>query len=124
MVLGMVVLGPPVGWALGVADSGWTKPQDDAPAAMLLLMAATMSVPMVAWMRRRGHRWQPCLEMTASLVIPTLAAIGLLGAGIVQDIGALLVIEHVAMLAGMFGVMLARLDEYTHDHAVRRRAVA
>ena len=40
-------------------------------------MAFTMTVPMVAWMRYRGHSWQPTLEMAASMVIPTLIAIAL-----------------------------------------------
>ena len=37
-------------------------------------MAATMTIPMVAWMRYRGHRWQPALEMAASMnLTPQLA---------------------------------------------------
>ena len=33
------------------------------------------------------------------------------------DIGALMVIEHVAMLLAMAGVMLLRPAEYVHHHA-------
>ena len=92
MFLGMAVLGLPAGWALGVADSSWADLGADAPAAMLLLMAATMTVPMVAWMRRRGHGWRPTNEMSASMIVPPLAAIALLGTGLVTDIDSLLIL--------------------------------
>jgi hypothetical protein len=117
MFLGMAVLGVPAGWALGAVGSSWSELNSDAPALMLLGMAATMTVPMVAWMRYRGHGWRANTEMSASMVLPTLAAIGLLVAGVMTDIGALLVVEHVAMLLGMLSVMLLRPDEYSRHHA-------
>ncbi len=87
-------------------------------------MAATMTIPMVAWMRYRGHRWQPTLEMAASMIIPTLAAIALLAAGVLS-FGALMGLEHVAMLLGMLVAMLLRLDEYTsHAHHTRAAIAA
>ena len=116
MFLGMAVLGIPLEWALGAAGSSWSELTDEAPAVMLLLMALTMTLPMVGWMRRMGHRWRPCLEMGASMIVPTLGVIGLMAAGM-DDIRGLLLIEHVAMLAGMFAVMLARPEEYSHHHA-------
>jgi hypothetical protein len=71
---------------------------------------------MVAWMRYRGHRWQPSLEMAASMIIPTLAAIALLATGAL-GFSALMGLEHVAMLLGMLVAMLLRVDEYTsHAH--------
>ena len=51
------------------------------------------------------------------MLLPTFAAIALLAASVVDDIGVLLVVEHVAMLLAMLGVMLLRPDEYTHHHA-------
>lgn len=118
MFLGMIVLGLPAGWALGALDSGWAELRDDAPAAMLGLMAFTMTAPMSAWMYRMGHGLRPNLEMAASMIVPTIGVIGLLAAGLVEDIGALLVIEHVVMLAGMFVVMALRPEEYSgHGHA-------
>ena len=116
MFLGMAVLGLPAGWALEAAGSSWNELRDQAPAAMLLLMAATMTVPMAAWMRRRGHGWGPTNEMSASMVAPTLAVIVLDGVGLLSDIGTMLVVEHVLMLAGMFAVMLLRPEEYSHHH--------
>jgi hypothetical protein len=115
MFLGMAVLGLPAGWALGAVGSSWSELNSDAPALMLLGMAVTMTVPMVAWMRYRGHGWRANAEMAASMVLPTFAAIGMLAAG-AMDIGTSLVVEHVAMLLGMLVAMLLRLDEYTHRH--------
>jgi hypothetical protein len=84
---------------------------------MLLGMAVTMTVPMVGWMRYRGHGWRANTEMSASMLVPTFAAIALLQASVVDDVGVLLVVEHVAMLLGMLGAMLLRPTEYTHHHA-------
>jgi hypothetical protein len=67
-------------------------------------------------MRYRGHRWQPTLEMAASMIIPTLIAITLLAAGVLS-FEALFGLEHVAMLLGMLVAMLLRFDEYaSHVH--------
>ena len=116
MFLGMAVLWIPAGWALGAVGSSWTELQDQAPAAMLLLMAATMTLPMAAWMRRRGHGWGPTNEMSASMIVPTLGVIALHGVGLMSDVDTMLIVEHVLMLAGMFGAMLLRPEEYSHHH--------
>jgi hypothetical protein len=57
--------------------------------------------------------------MAGSMIVPTLAAVTLLNADVVTDIDALLGVEHVAMLAGMLVVMLARRDEYSQHAHVR-----
>jgi|tagenome__1003787_1003787.scaffolds.fasta_scaffold20921171_2 hypothetical protein len=113
MFLGMAVLGVPVGWGLDAVGSSWSELNTDAPALMLLGMAVTMTVPMVGWMRYRGHGWRANAEMAASMLVPTAAAIGVLEAGLL-GIGVLLVAEHVVMLLAMLGVMLLRPAEYTH----------
>jgi hypothetical protein len=115
MFAGMAVLGAPAGWALGAVGSSWSQLTEDSPALMLLLMAATMTVPMIGWMRHRGHGWRANAEMAASMVLPTLAAVALLAAE-VMTVGTLLVAEHVAMLLGMLAAMLLRADEYTRHH--------
>jgi hypothetical protein len=112
MFLGMAVLGLPAGWAMSAAGTSWSQLHTDAPAMMLFAMAVTMTVPMVGWMRYRGHGWQANTEMSASMFLPTFGVIALLWAGLVEDIGTLLVIEHVAMLLSMFGAMLLRPAEY------------
>ena len=109
MVAGMIVLGPPIGAIVG-----------DGETLMLLNMGFSMTVPMVAWMRFRGHGWQVTLEMAASMVLPTIAAVVLFSGGIVGDFDAVLLAEHVVMLAAMALAMLLRPSEYLrhgHGHA-------
>jgi flagellar biosynthetic protein FliP len=110
MFVGMAVLGFPVGWAMDRVGA-------DSDAFMFLEMATTMTVGMVAWMVYRGHGWRANAEMSAAMFVPTFAVIGALSAELLTDLGALMVIEHVVMLLAMFGAMLARPAEYTHQHA-------
>jgi hypothetical protein len=129
MFLGMAVLGVPAGWALSAMGIDWSAMTDDSPALMFLSMATTMTVPMVGWMMYRGHGWRANSEMAAAMFVPTFAVIGLLWADVTGDLGALMVIEHVAMLLAMAGVMLLRPAEYTcgvHavSHHVEQRATA
>jgi hypothetical protein len=121
MALGMVVLGGAFAVLLGAVGIDVGDWRDDAPELLLLGMAFTMTVPMVAWMRYRGHGWAPAGEMTAAMFVPSFAAIALLWAGVVEDSHALLMIQHIAMLPAMLVAMLLRHAEYT-GHA--RRAVA
>jgi hypothetical protein len=123
MFAGMIVLGLRGEAALKAIGSGTSELRHDAPAIVFLGMMATMTIPMVAWMRYRGHRWQPTLEMAASMIIPTLIAIALLAAGVVS-FEALMGLEHVAMLLGMLAAMLLRIDEYTHAHHAHAAAAA
>jgi ABC-type Co2+ transport system permease subunit len=106
MVVGMMVLGMPVGMVVHITGTG----------PMLIAMGATMTAPMIAWMRFRGHAWRPCLEMGASMVLPTLATLALLGAGIVESRGPLMGILHAVMLPAMFVAMWLRREEYSCDH--------
>jgi hypothetical protein len=117
MMLGMIVLGLPIEGALRAFGTGMDDLHTDAPALVLLEMAVIMTVPMVAWMRYRGHAWRPCHEMAASMFLPTFAAIALLGSGIFTDFGALMTLEHLVMLPAMLVAMLLRYDEYADCHA-------
>ena len=116
MFVGMGVLWLPALGALSIAGISIEELRDEAPALDLLGMGLSMTVPMVAWMRFRGHAWRPCGEMAAAMLVPTLGVIGLLGAGLMTDFGALMMLEHVVMLPAMLGVMLLRWDEYSAPH--------
>ena len=122
MFVGMFVLGAPLAALLGVVGVEVSTWRTDAPELMLVGMAFTMSAPMAAWMRYRGHAWAPVWEMTGSMFAPSLVAIGLLWTGIAEDTGTLLAVQHAGMFAGMLAVMLLRPNEYTghggHAHAV------
>jgi hypothetical protein len=114
MVAGMVVLG-------GLGDLLFDLPGGAAP--MLVWMTVTMTVPMVAWMRFRGHGWRPCNEMAASMILPTVAMLALLAAGLVTDHGTLMLLEHALMLPSMLVAMLLRRDEYSGHHHHHRAEV-
>ena len=103
MFAGMLVLWMPL-VALG---------RPEATEVELLGMALTMTVPMVAWMRYRGHGWAPAWEMTAAMFLPSFAAIGLLWAEVIDDGHAPMMIQHVAMFPAMLVAMLLRRSEYT-----------
>jgi len=112
MFVGMGVLGLPASWAGDAVGA-------NSDAFMFLGMATTMTVPMVGWMLYRGHGWRANAEMSAWMFVPTFAVIGMLSAGVLTDIGALMIVEHVAMLLAMAGVMLLRPDEYIRHHHVQ-----
>jgi flagellar biosynthetic protein FliP len=51
--------------------------------------------------------------MSAAMFIPAFGVVALLWGGVVEDIGALMLIEHVVMLPSMLVAMLLRRDEYS-----------
>ena len=119
MLLGMVVLGVPAEMVLRAVGSSSSALSDDAPALALLGMAFIMTVPMVGWMRFRGHGWRPNAEMAASMFIPTFLVIGLLAASVVEEYMTLMMLEHIVMPISMLAAMLLRPHEYTcsaHEH--------
>ena len=103
MFIGMGVLGMPAGML--VYDE----------AVDLLVMGASMTIPMVAWMRYRGHSWAIAGEMSGAMFVPTAVAIALLGS---VAFDTLMVFEHVAMLLAMLAAMLLRPAEYLHRPAL------
>ena len=108
MLVGMVVLG---------AVSGALLDLPDRTSVELVEMAVWMTLPMVAWMRFRGHGWRACNEMAAAMLVPAGAALALLWTGVVADGDTLVMFEHTAMFPAMLVVMLLRRDEYVgHDH--------
>ena len=109
MFVGMAVLGYPVDWVMGRLGAS-------SDEFMFLGMAITMTVPMVGWMMYRGHGRRANVEMSASMFVPTFAVIGVLAAGLLTNLGVLMITEHVVMLLAMAGVMLLRPEEYSHHH--------
>jgi len=115
MMIGMGVLG------LALAALG----EPPGYANLLLrygLMSAFMAAPMVACMRYQGHSRRDGGEMTVAMVVPMLAPVVLVEMGVAVpglSEGSLMVVSHVAMIAGMVALMLYRFDRYahgSHDH--------
>jgi hypothetical protein len=86
-----------------------------------MLMGVYMTVPMVLWMRYRGHAIARGVEMTGSMLVPTLFAAAL-SAGGVLGVGAALAVQHAVMVPAMLGVMLWCYDEYSQPQARPARA--
>jgi len=119
MFVGMFALGMPAAAGLGALGMSSAELRADAPALLLLGMGVTMTVPMVMWMRYRGHGWAASNEMAASMLIPTAGVVALLGSGLFTQIGTLLAIQHVVMLPSMLVAMLLRREEYSHGSHAR-----
>ena len=113
MLVGMAVLAVP---SRLVTDTLLPGVDGDDTTLMLARMGAIMTLPMIPWMRWRGHGWRPTLEMAGSMIVPAIAVIGLHEAAVLDGVGVLMTVEHVAMFAAMFGVMIARPEEYSHAH--------
>jgi hypothetical protein len=112
MLLGMAVLGGLAELAFLASGSSLG---DQSGGLQVMLMGFSMTAPMVAWMRHRGHSAVRNAEMAASMIVPSLAAAALAWAGAL-DAGAALGVQHAIMVPAMLGVMLWRYDEYSHRH--------
>ena len=116
MFAGMFVLMAPAGALLGAFGTSWSGL---SPAMNVFVMALTMTVPMVGWMRVRGHAWRANAEMAASMLIPTFVVMVVYWTGVAT--GGLMVPEHAGMLGCMLVAMLLRRDEYSCATVAFRR---
>jgi YHS domain-containing protein len=118
MLAGMAVLGGAMAVLGGL-------PGDERPLVEYAYMGAAMSAPMVWWMRRMGHPWSDCWEMTASMVLPMYALVVPVALGLLPMAPmALMGWAHVAMFAGMALLMLYRWDTYANGAHCHPSAVA
>jgi hypothetical protein len=113
MFVGMVVLGGAA--ELLFAAAGSSLP-DQPGGTQVTLMGLNMTVPMVLWMRHRGHAAARTVEMALSMIVPSLAAAALAWAGALGSAAAL-GIQHAVMIPAMLGVMLWRYQDYSRPHA-------
>jgi hypothetical protein len=103
--LALEVLGEPPGHASPLVGYG--------------LMGASMAAPMVAWMRYRGYSWSDGLEMTVAMLVPMFALVLPVELGVTEYVPwlsehSLMMLSHVAMIAGMVALMIYRWDRYAH----------
>jgi hypothetical protein len=120
MVVGMMVLGALDRGILAAAGTSAAHVRDAAPEVVAVVMALNMSAGMAVWMRHRGHAWARIAEMAGAMFVPALAAIVLFWGGVIES-GAILALEHVAMIPAMVAVMLIHHGEYSRP--VHQRAV-
>ncbi len=86
MYVGMLALTPVYTWISG--RLGYPQPEIQLPVLSAIVMAATMTAPMIGWMRYHGHGWRSVLEMAAAMFIPALlaAVLYLVGAATAQTV--------------------------------------
>jgi hypothetical protein len=116
MLIGMAALGMLWRAILAAFGADTSALRLHHAALVALVMAFDMTVPMVWWMRHRGHTWARGVEMAGAMFVPALLLVGLLHLGAVSG-GSLIGLEHALMLPAMLAVMFWRLDEYTRPHA-------
>jgi hypothetical protein len=117
MLLGMCVLGMAFrGIHLAVFGSGFDKAWHDHTELAVFAMTFNMTLPMVLWMRHRGHSWERGGEMAAAMFVLALALLALFWLGTISA-HVVLPMEMALMIPAMILMMLYRVDEYTgHRH--------
>jgi hypothetical protein len=127
MGVGMAIFGP-VKSAL--VDHGYTALLDRDSLDYQFWMNLFMIVPMVLWMRARGHLWRHGIEMGAAMIIPTACVLLLCRFGVTDVLPWFTTsLAGVAMFGGMLGYMLYRREMYISGCSLgrihhRRRAAA
>jgi hypothetical protein len=79
-------------------------------------MMVFMTVPMVAWMRFRGHSMRHGIEMAAGMLAPVMVIDALLLVGVGATMPWLASTSGPAMLLGMVAAMLLRPGHYLGSH--------
>ncbi|HEX6268692.1 MAG TPA: hypothetical protein VFZ43_00525 [Anaerolineales bacterium] len=118
MCLAMCIGGIPliILFFVGAAKIGYPDLFQQSPALSVLVIGFILSLPMIAWMRFRGHEWRPALEMASTTI---LLAIVLVGLGWLEILAKSSLFEWMTRLACpvMIIPMLFRPDVYTGHHA-------
>jgi hypothetical protein len=109
MLVGMFLLHPV--WMVVLPALGWSA-APARPDLHTLIMATDMAVAMTVWMRYRGHRWPPIVEMDAAMYLPFVVLLVPFWTGAISGT-TLNVAGHVLMLPAMLAVMRRRRAEYS-----------
>ena len=109
MVAGMLASGFALARSVGLTS--WEKVTTLYPNQALLVMAAGMSIPMVAWMLYRRMGWRNSYEMAAAMVLPVIPFLCLVWFHVTKSAqcGAYCALTVVAM----FVLMRYRRSEYS-----------
>lgn len=111
MWIGMAVGGVLFKAVLAAFGTTITEVRLQEPELAVLVMGVNMTVPMVAWMRHRGHGWRSSAEMAAAMFIPAIPVIALLRSEVI-GFAAVCGLYCASMLAAMLALMLYRRSEY------------
>jgi amino acid transporter len=117
MMLGMCVLGVVFReFHTLILGGGFAAAWDDHVLLAAFAMAFNMTVPMVLWMRYRGHSWERGGEMALAMNLPLLAALVLLYSLDLIPAQAVLGLQMMLMIPAMVLAMLYRKEEYSAPH--------
>jgi flagellar biosynthetic protein FliP len=121
MMLGMSLLGGAFsGLHTLLFGGGFADAWRDHVLLAALSMAFNMTVPMVLWMRYRGHSWQRGGEMAAAMNLPVVPLLALNVFGAISAV-AVLGLQMILMIPAMLSAMLYRKGEYAGPHGDRHR---
>ena len=105
MVVGMAALDAVFEGILSATGTSYAVVVDDAPAAVALILMFNMTVPMLLWMRIRGHQSSEVSEMGVAMVVVGAMTVFLLWLAAI-DAGAICGVECGLMIPAMVGAML------------------
>jgi hypothetical protein len=116
MMLGMCLLGAAFGELhVLVFGSSFDTAWHDHLGLTEVVMAFNMSLPIVLWMRYRGHEWKRGGEMAAAMSLPVPLLLCLYWSGVIATATAL-VLQMAVMIPAMLALMLYRKEEYSAPH--------
>ena len=120
MMLGMCLLGGAFRELhILVFGSGFAAAWREHAGLAAYGMAFTMTVPMVLWMRYRGHSWERGGEMALAMNLPVLPVLALYVFDVV-GFDSVLALQMALMIPAMLVAMLYRKAEYSAPHTAHR----
>jgi hypothetical protein len=105
MLIGMAALDAVGEGLLAAAGTSFADLTDRAPIAVALILMVNMTVPMLLWMRIRGHDASEISEMTVAMAVVGAATVFLLWLSVI-DAAAICGVECGLMIPGMIAAML------------------
>lgn len=96
---------------------GYTNLDQRAPELTVLVIAVSLSLPMLLWMRYMGMDWRPTLEMSGSTMVAGLLLILAYWLGLISQSGLIPLQTGLLACPLMLVVMLFRFRLYSGAHA-------
>ena len=122
MFVGMAVFGALFSAILVAAGTTYSAALEAVPELIALTLMVEMTVPMVLWMRHRGHSAARIAEMAGAMLAVGVAAIVLLWSSVIAST-SICGVECALMLPAMVAAMLVHRGEYSRP-AHRRHTEA
>lgn len=118
MTIGMAIFVPV---RLALVAQGYAALIDSSSIEYEAWMGVFMAVPMVAWMRLRGHGWRMGTEMAGAMLGPIAAVLALCALGVPDALPWFsTTLTGPAMAIGMLSIMLYRREHYTGGYSFIR----